>query len=90
MARFYFHKHQDGKQIEDHKGRSFPDEQAGCRHAFSVVAAIIGRTGRIDDHARTYIGIEVNDGEQRDASSELLLSSNIPAEAAKLRRHRHL
>ena len=50
MARFYFHKHQDGKHIEDRKGRSFPDEQAACRHAFREVAAIIGRIGLTDDH----------------------------------------
>ena len=53
-----------GSHIEDRKGRSFPDEQAACRHAFREVAAIIGRTGRIDDHTGTYIGIEVNDGER--------------------------
>ena len=64
MARFYFHKFQDGKQIEDHKGRSFPDEKAACRHAFREVAAIIGRIAQSDDHAGTYVGIEVNDGER--------------------------
>ena len=64
MARFHFHKHQDGKQIEDHKGRSFPDEQAACRHAFREVASIIGRIGRSDNDAGTYVGIEVHDGDK--------------------------
>ncbi|WP_458149062.1 DUF6894 family protein [Bradyrhizobium sp. UFLA05-109] len=64
MARFHFHKHQDGKLIEDHKGRSFPDEKAACRHALREVAAIIGRIGRDDGHAGTYVAIEVEDGER--------------------------
>ena len=63
MARFYFHTHQDGRQFEDQKGRVFRDEQAACRHAFREVAAVIGRVARTNDHAGTYVGIEVNDGE---------------------------
>ena len=62
MARFDFHKHQDGKLSEDDVGRVLRDEQAACRYAFREVAAIIGRVARINDHGGTYIGIEVIDG----------------------------
>ena len=64
MARFYFHRHQDGRLSEDHKGRVFPDEQAACRHAFRAVAAVVGRIARTDDQTGTYVGIEVDDGER--------------------------
>jgi hypothetical protein len=64
MARFYFHKHQDGRLIEDHKGRSFPNERAACRHAFREVADIIGRIGSADDQTGTYVGIEVHGRER--------------------------
>jgi|EndMetStandDraft_4_1072995.scaffolds.fasta_scaffold724081_1 hypothetical protein len=63
MARFYFHTHQDGRLSEDHEGRVFPDEQAACRHAFREVAAVIGRIAQTEDHSGTYVGVEVNDGE---------------------------
>ncbi|WP_409364834.1 DUF6894 family protein [Bradyrhizobium sp. JYMT SZCCT0428] len=49
MARFYFHKHQDGRLSEDHKGRVFPDEQAACRHALREVAAVIGRIAQTEN-----------------------------------------
>lgn len=63
MTRFYFHKHQDGKLSEDHKGRVFRNEQAACRYAFREVAAVIACVARINDHTGKFIGIEVNDGE---------------------------
>ena len=59
MARFYFHRQQDGKLVEDQKGRWFPNERAACRFALRKAAAAIGR---VKDHAGTYVGIEVNDG----------------------------
>ena len=59
MARFYFHRQQDGKLVEDYKGRWFPNERAACRFALRKAAAAIGR---VKDHAGTYVGIEVNDG----------------------------
>jgi len=64
MARFHFHLHQGGRQFEDGKGRSFPNEKAACRHAFREVAAIIGQIGRADDQTGTYVGIEVHDGKR--------------------------
>ena len=64
MARFYFHKHQDGKLSEDHVGRVLRNEQAACRYAYREVAAVIGRVARTNDHGGTYIGIEVNDGQK--------------------------
>ena len=64
MARFHFDRHQDGKQIEDRKGRSFANEQAACRHAFREVGAIIARIGRSDNQAGTYVGIDVHDGDR--------------------------
>ena|SRR6516225_10502818 len=59
MARFYFHRQQDGKLIEDHKGRWFPNERAACRFAYRKAAAAIGR---VKHPAATYVGVEVNDG----------------------------
>jgi hypothetical protein len=59
MARFFFHRQQNGKLIEDHTGRRFADEKAACRYAFRRAATAIGR---IKNPSDTYVGIEVTDG----------------------------
>jgi len=59
MARFFFHRQQNGKLIEDRRGRWFADERTACRYAFRQAAAAIGRVKKL---SYTYVGIEVNDG----------------------------
>ena len=59
MARFFFHRQQNGKLFEDHAGRLFSDERAACRHAFHEAAAAIGQVKNLSS---MYVGIEVSDG----------------------------